>query len=288
MSSFDEFDSTIEEVLHESQDPRVGSETDTKLEGKFQALSSLASHLGLYSTLTNPGKEDLISALYECGVRNAPEESVFDFLQVDAEATKGFIRSKNGEWIEQYVAEIPDRQLTGGYGEYAKLASFFRLYEKYGLDRPSADKLRNALVNFGVRDGPGGPNSYLAPVEDDDGIEHLVGVTTGKVTTAYPVDANGQRIGDSEYTSDLLPNLVERLEGDSQADDSEKAKPFAPPLPDNVENLLENEVVAENYQLIMHRLAEQAAGDDVSDVTRAKKLAEARFVTEVLTGERTW
>lgn len=53
-------------------------------------------------------------------------------------------------------------------------------------------------------------------------------------------------------------------------------------------DFLENELVAENYQLIMHRLAEQAAGDDVSDTVRAQKLAEARFITEMLTGERTW
>jgi hypothetical protein len=38
----------------------------------------------------------------------------------------------------------------------------------------------------------------------------------------------------------------------------------------------------------MHRLAEQAARDGASSEVRARKLAEARFVTEVLSGKRTW
>lgn len=284
MSSFDDIDSVLDELLPQGST----SETDgsSKLEGKFQALSSLGGYLGVYKTLTNPGKDELLSALYDLGVRNAADESVFDFLQVDGDTTKGYIRSKNGEWIEQDIDEYPDGNLAGNYGELAKLASFLGLYETYGLDGPSGEKLRQALVNYGVENVPEAPNKYLAPLQDDDGTEHLIGIETGAVTTAYPVDADGNRIGDDEYTRDLLPKLSKRLASTSSNDGD--IDQFVSQLPDDVENLLENEQVAENYQLMMHRLAAQAAGDGVTDSIRSKKLAEARFITEVLSGERTW
>ena len=285
MSSFDDIDSELDELLPESDE--AGTSSDTKLEGKFQDLSSLGGLLGVYDDLTNPSKEDLIDALVERGVRSPAEDSVYDFLQVDGETTTGFIRSKSGDWMEQDVDEFPERDISGNYPDFTKLASFLGIYEKYGLDRPSANELRQALINYGVRDAPGGSNQYLAPLETDSGIEHLVGIEIGEVTVAYRVDSEGYRVGDEEYTRDLLPKLAARLEDESTAD-SESIYGFAPPLPDDVDNLLENEQVAENYQLIMHRLSEQAAGENVSQEVRKKKLAEARFITEVLTGERTW
>lgn len=78
---------------------------------------------------------------------------------------------------------------------------------------------------------------------------------------------------------------MSRLEEES---DFEGPHSFAEPLPDQVENLLENDTVAEAYQVMMHRLAEQAAGKNVPHSIRERRLAEARFITEVLTGERTW
>lgn len=284
MSSFDEIDSTLDELL--PQDSKSDEGCGSKLEGKFQALSSLGGYLGVYSDLTNPGKSDLISALYKLGVRNAANESVFDFLQVNGNTTNGLIRSKSGDWLEQEIDEFPDGNLAGNYGELAKLASFLGLYEMYGLDRPSAQKLRQALVNYGVQDVPDVPNKYLAPLKADDDTENLIGIETGDVTTAYPVDTDGHRIGDDEYTRDLLPKLSKRLADatENEGDINE----FVSQLPDDVENLLGNEQVAKNYQLIMHRLAEQAAGEGMSESVRSKKLAEARFITEVLSGAQTW
>lgn len=287
MSSFDEIDSTIDELLPETETSDKNTSDGSNLGGKFQALSSLAGHLGLYAELTNPSKEELISALYDRGIRNAAEDSVFDFLQVDDDSTKGFIRSKSGDWIEQAIDEFPTGNLAGDYREFTKVASFLGLYERYGLDGPSANKLREALVNFGVEAIPDKPNTYLASIEDGSGTTHLIGIQTGEVTTGYPVDSNGNRIGDDEYTRELLPKLVDRLEN-SKGDIQESPEQFAPPLPDEIDNLLENEHVAENYQLIMHRLAEQAAGENIPDAIRSKKLAEARFITEVLSGDRTW
>lgn len=285
MSSFDDIDSELDELLPESDDGEIAS--NRELDGKFQDLSSLGGLLGVYEELTNPSKADLIEALHERGVRNPAEDSVYDFLQVDGETTKGFIRSKSGDWMEQDVDEFPEHDISGNYSEFTKLASFLGIYDKYGLDRPSANELRQALVNYGVQDGPEGSNQYLAPLEADDGTEHLVGIETGEVTVAYRVDSEGYRVGEEEYTRDLLPKLADRL-GETSDTASGDIEEFAPPLPDEVDNLLENEQVAENYQLIMHRLAEQAAGDDVSEAVKARKIAEARFITEVLTGERTW
>ena len=284
MSSPNDIDSALDELLPQDSTAEAGEQS--KLEGKFQIVSSLAGYLGVYKKLTNPGKEELLSALYDLGIRNAAGESVFDFLQVDSETTKGYIRSKNGEWIEQNIDEFPDRDLAGDYGVLAKLASFLGLYEMYGLDGPSGEKLRQALVNYGVSNVPEAPNKYLAPLEDTDGTEHLIGIETGAVTTAYPVDADGNRIGDDEYTRDLLPNLSKRLASSTHHDVD--VDQFISQLPDDIENLLENEQVAENYQLIMHRLAAQAAAEGATESIRSKKLAEARFITEVLSGERTW
>lgn len=284
MSSPNDIDPALDELLPQDSAAETGEQS--KLEGKFQIVSSLAGYLGLYKNLTNPGKEELLSALYDLGIRNAAGESVFDFLQVDGETTKGYIRSKNGEWIEQNIDEFPDGDLAGDYGVLAKLASFLGLYEMYGLDGPSGEKLRQALVNYGVVDVPETSNKYLAPLEDTDGEEHLIGIETGAVTTAYPVDADGNRIGDDEYTRDLLPNLSKRLASSTHHDGD--MDEFVSQLPDDLENLLENEQVAENYQLIMHRLAAQAAAEGVTESIRSKKLAEARFITEVLSGERTW
>lgn len=284
MSSPDDIDSALDELL--PQDSAAETDGSSKLEGKFQVVSSLAGYLGVYKNLTNPGKDELLSALYDLGIRNAADESVFDFLQVDGETTKGYIRSKNGEWIEQNIDEFPDGGLAGDYGGLAKLASFLGLYEMYGLDGPSGEKLRQALVNYGVENVPEAPNKYLAPLQDTDGREHLIGIEIGAVTTAYPVDADGNRTGDDEYTRDLLPKLSKRLASTSNYDGD--IDEFVSQLPDDVENLLENEQVAENYQLMMHRLAAQAADDGVTDSIRSKKLAEARFITEVLSGERTW
>lgn len=276
--------SEIEELLPQTQSTE-GDHESRELSGKFQELSSLGGHLGLYQELTNPSKEELLSALQNIGVRSASEEGVYDFLQVKEDVTIGFIRSKSGDWIEQDVSEYPDRDLRGGYTEYTRLASFFELYDRYGLDRPSANQLREAVVNFGVRDHPDEDDTYIATIEDSNGEEHRVGVEVGEVTVAYPIDTQGHRIGDDEYTRELLPKLIERLGEESESQDD--VEDIVPPLPDQVENLLENESVAENYQLIMHRLAEQASGD-VSEKTRRQKLAEARFITEVLSGERTW
>lgn len=280
MAPLTNIDSALKELLPDSDD---GSD-DAQLTGKFQTLSSMGGYLGVYESLTNPNKEELINALTDLGVKNAAENSAYTFLQVDGETTKGFIRSKDGTWREQDVSEYPTHDLEGDYHTYSKLASFLGLYDRYGLDKPNATKLRQVLVNFGVREGPDGPDMYLAPVEDSDGEEHLIGISLGEVTTAFPVDGDGHRIGDDEYTRDLLPKLVKRLANGGGND----VESFVPELPEEVSNLLENDVVAENYQLIMHRLAEQAAGDDVSAPTRQRKLAEARFITEVLTGEKTW
>jgi len=285
MNSFEEINSELDELLPASDDADTAPESE--LEGKFQDLSSLGGYLGAYEDLTNPSKAELVEALAERGVRNATEDLVYDFLQVGGETTKGFIRSKNGDWMEQDVDEYPDHDISGNYHVLTKLASFLSLYEMYGLDRPGANKLRQALVNYGVQDAPSGENRYLAPFESDKGTEHLIGIESGDVTVAYRVNSEGYRVGDDEYTRDLLPKLAERLDNDSDTSTGD-VEDFAPPLPDEVENLLENEQVAENYQLIMQRLAENAAGNGVSDTVRAKKLAEARFITEVLTGERTW
>ncbi|GAA1345425.1 hypothetical protein GCM10009647_090030 [Streptomyces sanglieri] len=285
MSSFDDIDSEIQELLPASDDSDTGSESE--LEGKYQDLSSLGGYLGVYEDLTNPSKADLVEALTKRGVRSAPEDSIYDFLQVNDETTEGFIRSKSGDWIQQAVDKSSNHYISGSYSEFTKLASFLKLYERYGLDRPSENKLRQALINYNVQDAPDGENRYLAPLEIDKGSTHTIGIETGEVTVAYRVNSEGYRIGDEEYTRDLLPKLAKRLE-DNGDDNTGGVDDFGPPLPDEVENLLENEQVAENYQLIMHRLAEQAAGDEVPDSVRAKKLAEARFITEVLTGERTW
>lgn len=286
MSSFDDIDSELDDLL--PQDDNTGNEANDALTGKFQMLSSLGGYLGAYQDLNNPGKEDLLDALAGLGIRNAAEDSVYDFLQVNEETTKGFIRSKSGDWIEQEVAEYPDQTLSGDYSTYTKLASFLGLYERYGLDGPNGTKLRNALTNFGVRNGPDEPNRYLAPLEGEDGTERLIGIETGEVTIGYPVDEDGQRVGNDEYTRDLLPSLRERLENGNDTDENVEAEEFVLSLPDDVDNLLKDEHVAENYQLIMHRLAAAAAGEDVADSVRSKKLAEARFITEVLSGERTW
>ncbi|MBV0926222.1 hypothetical protein KTS45_18605 [Halomicroarcula limicola] len=284
MTSFDDINQELNDLLPQSQT----REKEPDLEGQFQALSSLGGHLGVYRDLTNPSKDELLSALYDLNVRNADSESVFDFLQVDGETTKGFIRSKTGEWIEQEIAEDPTADISGTYGELAKVASFLGLYEKYGLDGPSKEKLQHALVNYGVEAVADEPNKYIAPLQGEDGTDHLIGIETGNVTTGYPIDSNGQRIGDDEYTRDLLPKLAKRLGDGSHETSGGDIKQFVANLPDNVENLLDNERVAQNYQYMMHRLAEQAAGDDISDAIRTKKLEEARFITEVLSGERTW
>jgi hypothetical protein len=107
------------------------------------------------------------------------------------------------------------------------------------------------------------------------------------VTVAYPVDSAGNRIGDNEYTREPLPKLLSKLKA-GDVGGTVLVEPFTPPVPERVENLLDNEQVAENYQLMMHRLAEQAAGESVFDAARKQRLAEARFITEVLSGERTW
>lgn len=285
MSLPEDIDSKLNELLPDAEDDETG---DMKLRGTFQLLSSLGGHLGLYEDLTNPSKQELVTALYEQGVRNANEESVYDFLRVDDDSTTGYLRSKNGTWIEHDIDDMPDWELFGEYGDLAKTASFLGLYERYGLEAPSANKLRHGLLIYGVRDGPEDGPRYLAPLEDEQGAEHLIGIGIGEVTTGYPVDSAGYRVGDNEYTRDLLPKLAARLAADTPEESGSTPEPFAPKLPDEVSNLLDNEVVAENYQLIMHRLAEQATGPDVSAVARSRKLAEARFVTEVLTGERTW
>lgn len=289
MSSLDDVDAILGELLSGSDNKEVKKD-DTEepiLEGTFQSLSSLGGYLGVYQDLANPTKAELIEALYAREVRNAADEWVYDFVQVDEDLTRGFIRSKSGDWIEHQISDTSTTTVSGKYGDLTKLASFFGLYDKYGLDRPSADKLKHALATFGVEDSQTAPNQYTVSLESDDGEEYLIGVQLDDITTAYPVDSNGNRIGNEEYTKELLPRLRERLES-GQLSDLKDAEQFAPPLPDEVKNLLENETVSQNYQLIMHRLAEQAAGDDVPKVIRKKKLAEARFITEVLSGQRTW
>ena len=288
MNSPNKIDSALDNLLPESSTEQGQNSPENDLGGKFQELSSLGGYLGVYETLTNPSKEDLISALSELGVRNSAEDSVYDFLLFSDETTKGFIRSKNGDWSEQKISDFSSRSLQGGYPEYTKLASFLGLYDKYGLDRPTANKLKQALTNYGVQDTPKKSEVYLAPLEGESGTVHTIGISIGEVTTAYPVDSDGERIGDDEYTHDLLPKLSKRLESGSQTDDNADIEQFVASLPNDTENLLENSKVAENYQLIMHRIADQAARDGVSNSTRQKKLAEARFITEVLSGERTW
>jgi hypothetical protein len=287
MSDIDDIDSELEEILPESETAHGTTSGTTELEGKFQMLASLAGYLGVYNDLTNPGKDDLLAALTELGVQNSGDDLVYDFLQIHDDVRKGFIRSKRGEWIERDLRDVPTTDLSADFSEYARLASFLRLYERYGLDNPSGNKLRHALIVFGVEHAPEGLQTYLAPIEDGDGTVHVVGIETGDVTTAYPVDANGYRIGDDAYTRDLLPRLLDRLASGSE-DGQAEVEEFVPPLPQDIDNLLDNEVVAENYQTMMHRLADQAAGENVSDTIRSKKLAQARFITEVLSGERTW
>lgn len=288
MRAPDEMSSIVEEVLSEpAHDDKPTDADEPRLAGTFQVLSSLGGYLGLYRELSNPTKSELIEALYERGVRTAAGEWVYDFVQIEGETTQGLIRSKDGEWLEHEVEKRQQNRVSGTYGDLTKLASFLSLYDRYGLDRPSADKLRHALAVFGVENSQTAPDQYVVSLETGEGEEYLIGIDVGEVTTAFPVDSRGNRIGEEEYTKELLPRLRDRIErGDlSGMADVEQ---FAPPLPDEVENLLDDETVAENYQLMMHRLAEQAAGDNVPTAIRKKRLAEARFITEVLSGQRTW
>lgn len=287
MDSHEDINSAIDELLPEGEG--TGEEADGQaLTGKFQTLSSLGGHLGVYQSLSTPSKDELVAALSDMNVQNATEDSVYDFLQVTEETTKGFIRSSDGTWLEQDVSEHPDRELQGTYWDFVRLASFLGVRDLYGLNTPDTRELHEALVNFGVEADPNDPDRYLAPFEDEAGDEHRISIAPGEVTTAYPVTSSGTRIGDNEYSKELLPNLAQKLAEEPAADADEELESFAPPLPDEVENLLSDETVSENYQLIMHRLAEQAARDGASSEVRARKLAEARFVTEVLSGKRTW
>lgn len=283
MTAPEDLDSTIDELLPEKEES--APEGDGELRGRFQTLSSLGGYLGVYEELSTPSKDELVAKLAELGVKTAPEDSVYDFVKVGEETTRGYIRSKDGSWIDQDVAAAPTGELSGGYAVYSKLASFLGIYDRYGLDRPSEHQLREALINYGVEDGPEHGPEYLAPLYGSDGDEFVVGISTGEVTTAYPIDEGGYQAGSVEYTRDLLPKLVSRLEDES---DSEASASFAEPLPDDVDNLLEDEAVADAYQVMMHRIAEQAAGENVPEIIRERRLAEARFITEVLTGTRTW
>jgi hypothetical protein len=287
MRSFDDIDSTLDELIPQDQETETSTGDKPKLEGTFQILSSLGGYLELYEELTHPGKDKLVDALYERGIRNVSESSVYDFISVGSDQAVGYIRAKDGTWSEHTVTEDPEGQVTGTFQEVSKLASFLDLYERYGFDRPGAKKLREALIHYGVDEVSGESNTYVAPLEGIDGEEYRIGIETGEPTTAYRIDEFGNRIGSEAYTEELLPKLAEDLTEDSESTTSEEVEPFAPPLPEDVENLLEIEEVAENYQVIMHRLAEQAS-NDVSSETRSQKLAEARFITEVLTGQRTW
>lgn len=282
VSSPDDVDSILDDLL-----PKSERSDSVALEGKFQMLSSLGSYLGVYQELKNPNKAELVEALYEQGVRDASENWVYDFLRIEGEDTTGLIRSKDGEWLEQEFTEFPEGKFTKTYGELTKLAGFFDLYDQYGLSKPSSDELRHAFACFGIEEDPDEPNTYLATLTGEDGTEYPIGVHLDEVTVAYPVDSAGNRIGDNEYTRELLPKLLSKFEA-GDIGGTESVEPFAPPLPEQVEDLLDNEQVAENYQLMMHRLAEQAAGESVSDAARERKLSEARFITEVLSGERTW
>lgn len=284
MTMPEDLDSTIEELLPEQEAAAAGDDAGD-IVGTFQVLASLGGYLGVYEELSSPSKEELVAALAAKGVKTAPADSVYDFVLVGEEATRGLIRSKDGSWIDQDVEAAPDGEVSGGYGVYTKLASFLGLYDRYGLDRPSAHQLREALINYGVRDGPDEGADYIAPVQGADGEEYLVGISTGQVTTAFPIDDAGHHVGSEEYTRDLFPKLVDRLEEEAEFTGSES---FAPELPEEVGNLLEDEAVAEAYQVMMHRLAEQAAGENVPAAIRERRLAEARFITEVLTGERSW
>lgn len=286
MSSKDDIDSALKEILPTDRESSQGA-AEAQVDGKFQTLSSLAAHLGLYADLKNPSKTELVQALSERNVQNAAEEAVYDFLLINNKQSKGFIRSKDGSWIEQDIDEHPDTDLKGGYATFSRLASFFNLYERYGLTQPSENALKQALINYGVENHPQNKDSYLAQLETPEGTVREIGVIPGEVTTAHPLDEERNRIGDVEYTRELLPRLAERLDNEEVASDDLNGQ-FIPPLPEEIHNLLADEHVAKNYQLIIHRIAEQAAGDGVSTATRKKKLAEARFVTEVLTGERTW
>lgn len=190
MADVEGFDSRIEDILRD-----IKRDTDKKGEseviGTFQELSSLGGYLGLYEQLSTPSKDELIEALESLGVRTADEESVYDFVLIREGSARGFIRSKDGSWIDQDVTEVPDGYVSGGYSEYSKLASFLGIYDRYGLEQPTAHQLRQALGNYGVQDGPSDGPDYLTPLYGTDGEEYMVGVNTGDVTTAFPIDDAG-------------------------------------------------------------------------------------------------
>jgi hypothetical protein len=60
MSSPDDVDSILDDLL-----PKSERAESIDFEGKFQVVSSLGGHLGVYEELTNPNKAKLLKALYE-------------------------------------------------------------------------------------------------------------------------------------------------------------------------------------------------------------------------------
>lgn len=183
--------------------------------------------------------------------------------------------------------------LEGTYQDLTSLASHTGAFDHYNLETPTKAETVEALEKYGVRMPPvgadydyelhrGGATVHLTRQEDGSWKENGQATTSVAESAAQEADEDE---AEDEYDIELdTDELAEQAREATQ--DQEVALNI--PDHDDLTNLLGNEDVAQNYRAMMLKLAGQATGEGVSESTRRRKLAMARFITEGLSGDRTW
>lgn len=198
-----------------------------------------------------------------------------------AEATQETPESETTQDTSEST-EADDEPIDGSYQDMTSLASHIGAWSHYNLDSPNIHEVADALENYGVR---------MPEVDADHDYELHRGGTVTKLTRQddgeWTENGAATTTTPEEY-EEAKDSLAEKVAKEAQeATDKTEAQVNIPSEADLVD-LLGNENVAQNYRAMILKLAGQATGEGVSEETRTRKLEMARFITEGLSGDRTW